>query len=90
MEFSFDVMSCVIAFGIAVSGAVVQGSVGFRLGLIGVLLLVLIDPVFVPGPLLLAESFGFPSRAYSDRFFWSEMCSWPGPCRGLWEPPPPS
>jgi len=33
--------------------------VGFRLGLIGVLLLVLIDPVFVPGPLLLAAGITF-------------------------------
>lgn len=43
-----------MAFGIAVLGAVLQGSVGFGLGLLGVPLLVLIDPVFIPGPLLLA------------------------------------
>jgi uncharacterized membrane protein YfcA len=43
-----------VAFGISAAGAILQGSVGFGLGLIGVPLLVLIDPVFVPGPLLLA------------------------------------
>jgi len=53
MELPFDILSGLMAFGISVSGAVLQGSVGFGLGLIGVPLLVLIDPVFVPGPLLL-------------------------------------
>jgi uncharacterized membrane protein YfcA len=46
-----------MAFGIAVLGAILQGSVGFGLGLLGVPLLVLIDPVFIPGPLLLAAFF---------------------------------
>jgi uncharacterized membrane protein YfcA len=54
MEFPFDFLSIVLAFVIALSGSVLQGSVGFGLGLVGVPLLVLIDPVFVPGPLLLA------------------------------------
>ena len=49
-----DIISVLVAFGIAVLGAVLQGSVGFGLGLLGVPLLVLIDPVFIPGPLLLA------------------------------------
>lgn len=53
MELPFDILSGLMAFGISVLGAVLQGSVGFGLGLIGVPLLVLIDPVFVPGPLLL-------------------------------------
>ena len=53
MEFPLDLLSSLMAFGISVSGALLQGSVGFGLGLIGVPLLVLIDPVFVPGPLLL-------------------------------------
>lgn len=43
-----------MAMGIATAGALLQGSVGFGLGLIGVPFLFLIDPVFVPGPLLLA------------------------------------
>ena len=49
-----DIISVLVAFGIAVLGAILQGSVGFGLGLLGVPLLVLIDPVFIPGPLLLA------------------------------------
>lgn len=53
MEFPLDFFSCLLAFGISLSGSLLQGSVGFGLGLIGVPLLVLIDPVFVPGPLLL-------------------------------------
>lgn len=54
MEFPLDFLSSLMVFGISVSGALLQGSVGFGLGLIGVPLLVMIDPVFVPGPLLLA------------------------------------
>jgi len=57
MEFPLDFLSSLMAFGISVSGALLQGSVGFGLGLIGVPLLVLIDPVFVPGPLLLGAFF---------------------------------
>lgn len=53
MEFPLDFLSSLMVFGISVSGAILQGSVGFGLGLIGVPLLVMIDPVFVPGPLLL-------------------------------------
>jgi len=54
MNFPLDIFSSVTALGIAVLGAVLQGSVGFGLGLIGVPMLVIIDPIFVPGPLLLA------------------------------------
>jgi uncharacterized membrane protein YfcA len=36
-------------------GATLQGSIGFGLGLFSVPLLVLIDPAYVPGPLLLAS-----------------------------------
>ncbi len=54
MAIPFDVASCLAASGITAAGAILQGSVGFGLGLIGVPLLILIDPVFVPGPLLLA------------------------------------
>lgn len=53
MEFPFGLISILLVSGIAASGALLQGSVGFGLGLIGVPLLVLIDPIFVPGPLLL-------------------------------------
>lgn len=57
MELPFDLVSSMMVFGISVSGSLLQGSVGFGLGLIGVPLLVLIDPVFVPGPLLLGAFF---------------------------------
>jgi len=53
MDVPMDI-SGALAFGIATLGAVLQGSVGFGLGLVGVPLLVLIDPIYVPGPLLLA------------------------------------
>jgi uncharacterized membrane protein YfcA len=53
MELPLDFINGLLVFGISLSGALLQGSVGFGLGLIGVPLLVLIDPVFVPGPLLL-------------------------------------
>lgn len=49
-----NIISVLMAIGIALLGAILQGSVGFGLGLLGVPLLVLIDPVFIPGPLLLA------------------------------------
>lgn len=54
MDFPLDLFSSIMAFGIATIGAALQGSIGFGLGLIGVPLLVLINPVFIPGPLLLA------------------------------------
>lgn len=49
-----NIPGLILAFFIATFGALLQGSVGFGLGLIGVPLLVLIDPVYVPGPVLLA------------------------------------
>lgn len=54
MDFPLTVLDSILAFGIAFMGATLQGSVGFGLGLIGVPFLVLIDPVFIPGPLLLS------------------------------------
>lgn len=41
-----------IAYVIIIIGAAIQGSVGFGLGSFAVPLLVLVDPIFVPGPLL--------------------------------------
>ncbi|NOX89995.1 MAG: sulfite exporter TauE/SafE family protein [Calditrichaeota bacterium] len=43
-----------LAMGISFIGSILQGSVGFGLGLFAVPLLVIIDHKFVPGPLLLA------------------------------------
>ena len=54
MNFPVDLLQALLACGIAFLGATIQGSIGIGLGLIGVPLLVLIDPVFIPGPLLLA------------------------------------
>jgi len=47
----------ILAFFISSCGALLQGSIGFGLGLISVPLLVLIDPVYVPGPVLFAAFF---------------------------------
>lgn len=54
MDFPLTVLEWLLASLVALFGAILQGSIGFGLGLIGVPLLVLINPVFVPGPLLLA------------------------------------
>jgi uncharacterized membrane protein YfcA len=52
-----NTLSLILAIFISSCGALLQGSVGFGLGLIGVPLLVLIDPIYVPGPVLLAAFF---------------------------------
>jgi uncharacterized membrane protein YfcA len=52
-----NIPGLILAFCIASLGALLQGSVGFGLGLLSVPLLVLIDPVYVPGPVLLAAFF---------------------------------
>jgi hypothetical protein len=54
MDIPVEFINVIIAFFITTIGAILQGSIGFGLGLVGVPLLVLLDPVFVPGPLLLA------------------------------------
>ena len=43
------------AIAVVMIGAILQGSVGFGLGMLAAPLLVLIDPVFVPAPLLTAS-----------------------------------
>jgi len=53
MNFPVDLPTAMLAFSIATLGATLQGSIGFGLGLIGVPLLVMLNPVFVPGPVLL-------------------------------------
>lgn len=49
-----DPLSAGLAFAVVAVGALLQGSVGFGLALVAAPLLVLLDPLFVPGPLLLA------------------------------------
>jgi uncharacterized membrane protein YfcA len=45
----------VLVSGIVLVGAVLQGSVGFGLGLFGAPLLLLVEPALIPGPLLLSS-----------------------------------
>jgi len=49
-----SLMECLIAGGIAAVGATLQGSIGFGLALSTAPFLILIDPLFVPGPILFA------------------------------------
>ncbi len=57
MSFPLSLPAYLLSFLILTCGAVLQGSVGFGLGLLAVPLLILIDPVFIPGPLLLIAFF---------------------------------
>lgn len=52
-----DILHYGAIFLISVFGAVLQGSIGFGLGPFSVPLLVLIDPGFIPGPLLLVSTY---------------------------------
>ncbi|MBD3414160.1 MAG: TSUP family transporter [Candidatus Aminicenantes bacterium] len=54
MNFPLTLAESLIGLLIAVGGATLQGSIGFGLGLIGVPLLVILNPIFVPGPVLLS------------------------------------
>ncbi|MFW6123993.1 MAG: sulfite exporter TauE/SafE family protein [Acidobacteriota bacterium] len=54
MDFPLTFIESLLAFFIATGGALLQGSIGFGLGLIGVPLLVMLNPIFVPGPVLLS------------------------------------
>lgn len=54
MEFPLSVLDSILACGIVIIGATLQGSIGFGLGPFSVPLLVLINPIFAPGPLLSA------------------------------------
>lgn len=52
MAFPLTLTALCIAYGVVFIGAVLQGSIGFGLGTLAVPLLILVDPLFVPGPLL--------------------------------------
>ena len=54
MEIPLNFYEIFLAFLIVIIGSILQGSIGFGLGPFSVPLLLLIDPVFVPGPLLLS------------------------------------
>ncbi|MCP4654824.1 MAG: sulfite exporter TauE/SafE family protein [bacterium] len=56
MTFPIDSVEVVLAGAVISVGAYVQGSVGFGLALVATALLVQINPVLVPGPLILSGS----------------------------------
>jgi uncharacterized membrane protein YfcA len=53
---SLSLPQLLAAFGIVVAGSVLQGSLGFGLGLVAAPILLLIDPALVPGPILVVAS----------------------------------
>lgn len=53
-DIPFSLFDIILATCIVTLGSVIQGSVGFGLGPLAVPLLFLLNPVFVPGPLILA------------------------------------
>jgi uncharacterized membrane protein YfcA len=57
MAFTLTLTEWLLATLITTAGAALQGAVGFGMGLLAVPLLILIEPDFVPGPLLLAAFF---------------------------------
>ena len=56
-----------LAIVLAMLGSIVQGSIGFGLAVVAAPLLMIINPVFVPGPMLLAASLLVGLIAYRDR-----------------------
>ena len=52
MELPVSVTALGIAYGVVIVGTLLQGSMGFGLGTLAVPLLLLVDPFFIPGPLL--------------------------------------
>lgn len=56
-----------IAFVVVTIGAAVQGSIGFGLAVVSAPVLLLLDPMFVPGPLLLAAMLLVMLIAHRDR-----------------------
>jgi uncharacterized membrane protein YfcA len=70
----------ILIFLITTCGALLQGSMGFGLGLVSAPLLIFIDPVFVPGPVLLAAFFLNLFICFRERqaihvqgFYWAVM-----------------
>ncbi len=52
MDLELSLLQIILAIIIVIAGTIAQGAVGFGLGPLSVPLLVLVDPVFVPGPVL--------------------------------------
>ena len=57
MDFPLTLSESILAFGFVTIGSILQGSIGFGLGPFAVPLLVLVNPIFVPGPLLFSALF---------------------------------
>jgi uncharacterized membrane protein YfcA len=57
MDFPLTIAEYILSLVIISTGSLLQGSVGFGMGLFSVPLLILIDSNFVPGPLLLTAFF---------------------------------
>lgn len=57
MIFPLSIENYFLSLFIIALGSILQGVIGFGLGIIAVPLLILIEPAFVPGPLLLAALF---------------------------------
>ena len=52
MELPISLTALGVAYGVVVLGTLLQGSLGFGLGTLAVPVLLLVDPIFIPGPLL--------------------------------------
>ena len=52
MELPISLTALCIAYGVVIVGTILQGSMGFGLGTLSVPVLLLVDPIFIPGPLL--------------------------------------
>ncbi len=52
MELPISLTTPGIAYGVVIAGTILQGSMGFGLGTLAVPVLLLVDPIFIPGPLL--------------------------------------
>lgn len=57
MTLPISVSALLVAYAIVIIGSAIQGSVGFGLGSFAVPLLIIVDPIFVPGPLLFVAFF---------------------------------
>ena len=57
MLFNLSPIQYTLSFLVITTGTLLQGSVGFGLGLLSVPILLLIDPSFIPGPILLIAFF---------------------------------
>ena len=52
MELPISLTTLCIAYSVVIVGTILQGSMGFGLGTLAVPVLLLVDPIFIPGPLL--------------------------------------